>query len=1133
MKIRTLHIYNMASIEDELIDFSASPLAESDVFLITGKTGSGKTTILDAICLALYRTTPRLSQCTGVKVENNSDNLALDDPRQLMRRNTGEAFVNLTFQGIDGHLYEAEWHVQRGKKKKPNVSLDPATWSLKDHTSGKTYTGRGEKVNEVREAIQQAVGLEFSQFCRTTMLAQGEFTKFLKSNEKEKVEILEKMTHFTAYTAMGKRLYELTQEKKKALDEAQKKAQDTGLNNEELATLHEEIQQFKTKIKQQEEEQKRLTRMLRWLQDDAELKKEQLVISNAVQKAEAEIQTEEFRNKEQRVQQWHETTDARSAIKEKLEAEAAAGHYEQERKGLASTYQELVGGILCFENLYKEKTHEFEAVKLFLAQHASQMELYEKADRIALQLNQVASDRIKVDTENKKIADNRERLSHRLIPQYQAAEKALADANESLIQCENEGKQRQDELEAIGMNNLYKKQQELSALLNRIQYAKTLLQTLANIKSVYKERGAQLNNALNELEAKTREAESLEPTLAIAKAKLEVADELLKKHNNTVEQWAVNMRHSLHTGDICPVCQQPITASIPEEHIIQALYQQAKAQYDAAKQVHEELIRKMDKLKAEIQAEGTAYARNKQAYDNDHSVAEAEHTTLQACSQCGITRLNEDLPQQLESLSVATLQQIENLKLRIEQGEAKEKEIKRLRDAHQAKKQQIVTLLQPAFERCKVEKEQCEKAIESSQLLIQSTEEALAENTQAINTYIPQDTWSNHPKEYAFTLQVAAKNYHDKQEERHILEKGLEQLHTLLDHAHDTQRNILSALPSWQEVQSVNIKRNNDLNNALNTLGHHVTTNIALSRQATERIDKAQQQITAFLHTHPAMSLSTLQELSAIPASQIEATTTACQQMHSAVHQQHALLANVNSRIQAHQADETSQLITEADSLETLNAAIQQLDQQSNSLNQTLGVKEKILADDKAKKAGAEQLREAAEQARKEYDRWQRVNNYLGDATGTKFQKIAQSYILGSLLHSANHYLQRLAPRYTLRAVPGTLYISLEDAYQGFASRGTDSLSGGESFLVSLALALALADIGETLSVDTLFIDEGFGTLSGQSLTNAIHTLRTLHSQSGRHVGVISHVEEVKANIPVQIQLIQEGHNSSSRIRIS
>jgi exonuclease SbcC len=119
-----------------------------------------------------------------------------------------------------------------------------------------------------------------------------------------------------------------------------------------------------------------------------------------------------------------------------------------------------------------------------------------------------------------------------------------------------------------------------------------------------------------------------------------------------------------------------------------------------------------------------------------------------------------------------------------------------------------------------------------------------------------------------------------------------------------------------------------------------------------------------------------------------------------------------------------------------------------------------------------------------------------------------------------------------LRTVEGTLYASLEDAYQGFASRDTSSLSGGESFLVSLALALALSDIGQGLTVDTLFIDEGFGSLSGQPLANAINTLRSLRGKNGRHVGIISHIQEVRDNIPVQIQVNKTSNNSSSTIQV-
>ena len=128
--------------------------------------------------------------------------------------------------------------------------------------------------------------------------------------------------------------------------------------------------------------------------------------------------------------------------------------------------------------------------------------------------------------------------------------------------------------------------------------------------------------------------------------------------------------------------------------------------------------------------------------------------------------------------------------------------------------------------------------------------------------------------------------------------------------------------------------------------------------------------------------------------------------------------------------------------------------------------------------------------------------------------------------------MKTLTDRYTLKVAPGTFVISLEDAYQGYVSRAASTISGGESFLVSLSLALALSDIGQQLAVDTLFIDEGFGTLSGEPLQNAINTLRSLHNKSGRHVGIISHVEELQERIPIQIQVIQEGNNSSSKVKI-
>ena len=165
-------------------------------------------------------------------------------------------------------------------------------------------------------------------------------------------------------------------------------------------------------------------------------------------------------------------------------------------------------------------------------------------------------------------------------------------------------------------------------------------------------------------------------------------------------------------------------------------------------------------------------------------------------------------------------------------------------------------------------------------------------------------------------------------------------------------------------------------------------------------------------------------------------------------------------------------------------------------------------------------------------DRWNSLNDLIGVSDGKRFRDIAQSYVLGALVNSANHYMHTLTDRYAMSVVPGTFIIMVEDAYEGYVKRPATTISGGESFLVSLALALVMSDISQNLSVDTLFIDEGFGSLSGTPLQNAITTLRTLHKAGGRKVGIISHVEELRQRIPVQVQVEQYGKSSASRISI-
>ena len=168
-----------------------------------------------------------------------------------------------------------------------------------------------------------------------------------------------------------------------------------------------------------------------------------------------------------------------------------------------------------------------------------------------------------------------------------------------------------------------------------------------------------------------------------------------------------------------------------------------------------------------------------------------------------------------------------------------------------------------------------------------------------------------------------------------------------------------------------------------------------------------------------------------------------------------------------------------------------------------------------------------------DYDVWQQLNSLIGSADGAKYRKFAQGLTLDHLVHLANQQLQRLHGRYQLaRRGSGELELEVVDTWQGDVARDCKTLSGGESFLVSLALALALSDlVSHKTSIDSLFLDEGFGTLDADTLEIALNALDTLNA-SGKMIGVISHVEGMKERIPAQIRVEKGGGVGYSRLRI-
>lgn len=212
-----------------------------------------------------------------------------------------------------------------------------------------------------------------------------------------------------------------------------------------------------------------------------------------------------------------------------------------------------------------------------------------------------------------------------------------------------------------------------------------------------------------------------------------------------------------------------------------------------------------------------------------------------------------------------------------------------------------------------------------------------------------------------------------------------------------------------------------------------------------------------------------------------------------------------------------------------IETSLATLEPQHGEQSQQLGAAKQRLEQDNQNRATGEAKARELEQARKEARVWQQLDALVGSADGRKFRKFAQSMTMELLLAHANAELASLAPRYVLQRVKAQdLELQVVDRDMGDEIRSTSSLSGGESFLVSLALALGLSSLAsEKVRIESLFIDEGFGSLDSKTLETALSTLDSLQS-AGRKVGLISHVPGLAERIGVQVLVERQGQGAST-----
>ncbi|MEL7627604.1 AAA family ATPase [Pectobacterium aroidearum] len=280
---------------------------------------------------------------------------------------------------------------------------------------------------------------------------------------------------------------------------------------------------------------------------------------------------------------------------------------------------------------------------------------------------------------------------------------------------------------------------------------------------------------------------------------------------------------------------------------------------------------------------------------------------------------------------------------------------------------------------------------------------------------------------------------------------------------------------------------------------------------ATERFTLALQQSsfvdeTAFLHALlDEQERQTLQEFK--------------ETLHQRLQQATALRQQAEQALLEHQQKRPASL-TEDITQEAIQQQLAALDDTLKTNLRQQGEFQRQLSDDKQQRQNQQDLLNEIAQSQQKNDDWETLNSLIGSSKGDKFRKFAQGLTLDHLVYLANLQLSRLHDRYQLKRKPGCdLELLVMDTWQADAERDTKTLSGGESFLVSLSLALALSDlVSHKASIDSLFLDEGFGTLDAETLDIALDALDNLNA-SGKTIGVISHVEAMKERIPIQIKV--------------
>lgn len=1060
MRILHLRFQNLNSLVGcWAIDLTHPDFGADGIFAITGPTGAGKSTILDALSLALYGRTPRLPR---VNAGGN----------EIMSRQTGECFAEVTFETQTGR-FRCHWSQYRAYRKSDGA-LQPPKHEMVDARTDEILES---SIRGVAERVESVTGMDFDRFTRSMLLAQGGFAAFLQAAPDERAPILEQITGTEIYSRISMAVHERKQHEKEKFHLLQ--AETAGIavltpeQEEELA------KELEAKNKEEAElttKSAKAAASVAWLNTVAGLKKE--IISLGAEAAKLQHDMEAFKAD-------------REKLARAMNAAGLDGAYATlvaVRKQQSNDRQALQAAQKALPELESSAQKQAEALKS-AEQRTAQVK--KELQTAAPTLQAVRALDQKLDTRKKAVSES-EAECGKDAKTIEADQKALLAAQ----------KKRDAAQETLKDVDAYlKKNAQDEWLVTNLTGVAVELNDLAARRGEIDKLEANLAKSVSALEQAEKLLAKCREQSGLRKKDLEDATKRLKQEKDALTQLLAgrllreyrtekdtlvreaaylakieDYRAKLEDGVPCPLCGATTHPFDAGNAPAPDATEQKIAALDKKIARAEELENSIRKLaEAQTSADKNLTEAEKQETAADHAKTAAEkaltetRNTLQKLQNDFVVR-KQDITAKILPLGVTYIPEadpsslLDGLKARLE---ARQNRIN--------------------------QKTQTEKAladmdgeIRRLHAVIQTRTTALAEKRERLEAM---------KKELATGITERRALYGDKNPDNE--ERRLQQDVTGAESAEKkagAEHNALQQKWNTAKTQAESLNR-------------------SISRREPELTELEAQFLKALA---PAGFPTETEFLAAVlPVEQRMKLTARAKELDER-----------QTKLEARQKDREERLAAEIArdltdrSLEELAPMCAEYEKSLKALRDAVAglrhkMRENIAARERIKEKQA-----AIAAHKKECAKWENLHGLIGSADGKKYRNFAQGLTFEILVSHANSRLAQMTDRYLLvRDRHQPLELNVVDSYQAGETRSTKNLSGGETFIVSLALALGLSHMaGRNVRVDSLFLDEGFGTLDDEALETALETLAGLR-QDGKLIGVISHVTALRERISTQIRV--------------